>query len=70
VPLTAAACKLIDAVVGRCSLTLLLRAPGLTPRGFQRLNRKYDGMLSSFAFNCNLRPYPVVDLISEDINTF
>jgi len=34
-----------------------LRAPGLTPRGFQRLNRKYDGPLSNFASNFNLRHY-------------
>ena len=33
--------------------------PSLTARGFQRLNRKYDELLSNVAFNCKLRPYSV-----------
>ena len=45
------------ALGGAVQAHLALRAPGLTPRGFQRLNLKYDGPLSKVAFNCNLRPY-------------
>ena len=47
-----------------CSLTCF--DPGLTPRGFQRLNLRCDGPLSNLAFNCsNLRPsteesFPVI----------
>ena len=42
---------------GATQVHLALRAPGLTPREFQRLNRKYDGPLSNVAFNYNLRHY-------------
>jgi hypothetical protein len=31
--------------------------PRLTPAWCQRLNLKYDDMVSNFAFNCNLRHY-------------
>ena len=47
----------IHAVVGRCRLT-----PGFRswPHAcFQLLKLKYEKLLSSFAFNCNLRPYTV-----------
>jgi len=42
--------------VGRCTFTGA-SDPGLTPRGFQRLNRKYDGPLSNVALTCKLRLY-------------
>ena len=39
--------------------------PTLAFRGFQRLNRKYDKLLSNFAFNCNLRHYSMVKIAME-----
>ena len=42
-------------LVGRCRFTLL--SPRTDPACFQSLNLKYDGPLSDFAFNCNLRHY-------------
>ena len=47
-----------------------MRAPGLTPRGFQRLILKYDELLSNVAFNFNQRPYievAVSELIKENM---
>ena len=42
-------------LVGRCRLTpLRLRTD---PAWFQHLNLKYDGLLSNFALNCNMRHY-------------
>ena len=45
---------------------LALRAPGLTPRGFQRLNLEYYVPLSNVAFKCRLRHYMKA---VENINT-
>ena len=53
--------------VGRCRFTARFD-PGLTPRGFQRLNRKYDDPLSNFAFNCNLRHYKKVVYERKEIS--
>ena len=44
------------AKVGGCKLTLSMK-PILKAPGFKRLKLKYDRLLSTFAFNVNLRPY-------------